>query len=74
MPFITYTIGVNAIDSTESGADPEFSVGGANPIGGGDIQCEHFSTKTYAEAKELFPLEGGRVWIRQCELNVFLWI
>ena len=35
--------------------------GGADPLGGGaNLQCIHFSAKTYAKTKEMDPVGGGR--------------
>ena len=41
-------------------ADPGFPVGGgAEPLGGVDLQRGCFSAKTYAKMKELDPVGGG---------------
>ena len=41
-------------------ADPGFPVGGdANPLGGANLRCVHFSAKTYAKMKEIDPVGGG---------------
>ena len=43
-------------------ADPGFPVGGgANPLGGANLQSVHFSAKTYAKTKEMDPVGGGHV-------------
>ena len=39
--------------SSNSVADPVFSVGGADPLGGADLQCGCFSAETCAKIKEL---------------------
>ena len=51
--------------------DPGFPVGGgADPLGGANLQHVHFSAKTYAKMKEIDPVGGvarrGAPWIRQC--------
>ena len=41
-------------------ADPGFPVGGgADSLGGADLQCIHFLAKTYAKMKEMDPVGGG---------------
>ena len=44
--------------------------GGADPLGGANLRCVHFSLKTYAKTKEMDPVgrerAGGAPWIRQC--------
>ena len=40
--------------------DPGFPVGGgANPLGGTNLQHVHFSAKTHAKMKEIDPVGGG---------------
>ena len=41
-------------------ADPGFSVGGADPLGGADLQRVHFLVKTNAKTKEMDPVGGRR--------------
>ena len=59
------------VESILSVADLGFPVGGgADPLGGADLQCIHFSAKMYVKTKEMDPVGGGRVpavppWIRQ---------
>ena len=43
-------------------ADPGFPVGGgggAEPLGGTNLQCGHFLVKMYAKIKEFDPVAGG---------------
>ena len=39
--------------------DPGFPIGGAEPLGGANLQRGHFSAKMYAKTKELDPVGGG---------------
>ena len=34
-------------------------MGGADPLGGANLRCGHFSAKMYVKTKELGPIVGG---------------
>ena len=46
---------------TSAVVDPGFPVGGggADLLGGTNLRCVHFSTKTYAKTKEIDPVGGS---------------
>ena len=49
-------------------ADLGFPIGGgADPLGGANLQCIHFPVKTYAKTKEIDPVGGGGR--RRCPLD-----
>ena len=39
-------------------ADPGFTVGGVDPLGGVDLRRKNFSVKMYMKMKELGPVAG----------------
>ena len=53
----------------------DFPLGGADPLGGANLRCIHFSAKTYVKMKEIDPVGGGGggahavapPWIHQCK-------
>ena len=49
------------VESILSVADLGFPVGGggADPLGGADLWCIHFSAKMYAKMKKMDPVGGG---------------
>ena len=73
--YLNVTIKINKIGTqcrTEQWRKQDFPLGGAEPLGGADLQCGHFLAKMYAKTKELDPVggggghTGGAPWIRQC--------
>ena len=48
-------------------ADPEFPVGGVNPLGGMELRCRCFLMKMGAKMKELGPV-GGMCWAHPLDL------
>ena len=47
----------------------DFPLGGADPLGGANLQCVHFLAKMYVKMKEIDPVGGAPAappWIRQC--------